>query len=200
MCPGWKGRRDLPGKSRKQGLGQQGRGTGTWCSRFSSTMMFLSNSLGYYNVSKATAKWSPVSELPPISDENQMPLDCELSVIKVCSIDIHLVECGKIVSFHTCDALQLQLGHCWGFPSLSLCPERTQGQHITTKTQSSLSFHSPGLSSRLLDGLCLHSCVATSPVACFKPGLSPWAQSHLLRAWRVNCVRAWLWAADHARH
>lgn len=89
-----------------------------------------------------------------------MPLDCELSLIKVCSIDIHLVECGKIVSFHTYDALQLQLAHCWGFPSLSLCPERTQGQHITTKTQSPLSFHSPGLNSRLLDGLCLHSCVA----------------------------------------
>lgn len=116
---GMKGRRDLPGKTLKQEMGQQGKwdwslnaaGPHPWCE----APRWCFFQILFY-VSKATARWALVTDLLPhvrCVIKIRWPWTVN-SLLKIYGIDIGLVECGEIVSF------QFQLDHCSGFSFLIL--------------------------------------------------------------------------------
>lgn len=122
---GWKEEEIFQGKTLKQEIGQQGKwslnaaGPHPWCESLRCCFFQV---LCCYNSSKATARWTLVSDFPPHDRcviQIRWPWTVS-SLFKIYGIDIGLVECREVVSFHTWDTLQFQLGHCLGFPFLIL--------------------------------------------------------------------------------
>lgn len=124
---------------------------------------------------------------------------CELPLTKVCSIDTGPVKCGKIISLYTRDTLQLQLGFRLRF-SLSVCLSWEEPRTTYTHKRRRVPWASIRLDSALTRQALSPFLLGWSPGACFRPHLFPCPQSHLLRARRVNCVRARVSASDHAWH
>lgn len=189
---GLKGGRALPGKSLKQRLTRQGRGLVLEYSRFSSMMMFLSNSLAHYSASETTASWASASELPPYV----WCVNALLQKFTVLTQDLLNVErkshCTPETLFSS-SWVTVEI-----FPS---CPPVLKGAKNNIYPQRrGVPWASIRLDSALMWQALSPFLLGWSPGACFKPHLFPCPQSHLLRARRVNSVRARVSVSDHAWH
>lgn len=140
---GLKGGSALPGKSLKQRLTRQGRGLVLEYSRFSSMMMLLSNSLAHYSASETTASWASASELPPYV----WCVNSLLQKFAVLTQDLLNVERKSHCTPETLFSSSWVTVEIFPF-CLSVLRGAKNNIH-PQKTQSPMSFHSPGLSSHV---------------------------------------------------